>query len=148
MSEMSTQNENGNSVDNPSKADKVTIQGDLAEVRFTWRLDRNQKTRNPHVAVLDFSGLSREQLIELAISQVVAKVQGLLKDIASTGGVIHSDTLAEINVLDDIVRASRKNRKDLTQLEKMAADLKASGATPEIIAMTIEAMKKANANLA
>ncbi|MGE5513715.1 MAG: hypothetical protein ACM31O_21005 [Bacteroidota bacterium] len=79
------------------------------KVRATFSIRRSQdEPRYEKSIVFDFSGLSEEQLLELALYSVKVKAQAMLRAL-EPAKMLNPDSLSTIDVLKDIVEAPAKS---------------------------------------
>jgi hypothetical protein len=95
-------------------------------VKCTYAIRKNEKaTRYVKNSTFDFSGVSREQLLLLAMYGVKVKTQSLLRDM-SDPAFLNSATLRDVDVLRDVINAQRAPADPATAakraLSKMSRD--------------------------
>jgi len=86
------------------------------------------KPRFEKQCLFDFSGVSEEQLYLLAMYGAKVKVQARLRDI-SEAEMLKPETLAEVDVLNDVIQAPRSSVDSVTAAIRLLA--RKSGATED-----------------
>ncbi len=84
------------------------------KVKSTFSFRRNAESpRYAKEIVYDFSGLSEQQLLELAVKTVQIRAQAMLRAL-DPNVMLNSESLAEIDVLKDIVNVEKKAADPMT----------------------------------
>lgn len=110
------------------------------KVRSTFSFRRNAESpRYEKQITFDFSGLDEQQLLELALKAVQIRAQAMLRNL-DPAVMLNSDSLAEIDVLKDIVAAEKKTADPMTAAIKSM--MKAVGCDEETARAMIEQAKE------
>ena len=114
------------------------------KVKSTFSFRRNAESpRHEKEITFDFSKLSDQQLLELALKTVQIKAQDMLRAL-DTAVMLDATVLTEIDVLKDVVSAEKKSTDPVTQAVKSL--MKATGCTEEVARdMMLAARQRAEA---
>jgi hypothetical protein len=118
--------------------DKVVIEGRRAKVKFSWKLNRDSEKKE-QVTVFDFSDVSEDDLIKIALYWCKMKVQNLLRDMASANGYVDDLALQEVDVLRDLINTGRGAK---SEVDKAIAAMRKANVAPEIIQQVINSRYK------
>lgn len=89
------------------QTETTVIDQDHVFVRFTFKMNADSESCQK-ATMLDFSDVSREQLLELCCGQgLVVRMQRMLRDLNNVKVAADPKTLAEVVVLKDIIGATR-----------------------------------------
>lgn len=84
------------------------------KVKSTFSFRRNAESpRYAKEIVYDFSGLSEQQLLELAVKTVQIRAQAMLRSL-DPAVMLNSESLSEVDVLKDIVTVEKKAADPMT----------------------------------
>lgn len=110
------------------------------KVRSTFSFRRNAESpRYAKEIVYDFSGLSEQQLLELALKTVQIRAQSMLRNL-DPAVMLDATVLTEIDVLKDVVAAEKKGADPHTQAIRSL--MKATGCTEEVARDMMNAAKQ------
>jgi len=110
------------------------------KVKSTFSFRRSaQEARYAKEIVFDFSKLSEQQLLELALKAVQIKAQAMLRAL-DPAVMLDATVLTEIDVLKDVVSAEKKGADPVGQAIKSL--MKATGCTEEVARDMMNAAKQ------
>lgn len=110
------------------------------KIKSTFSFRRNAESpRYAKEIIYDFSGLSEQQVLELALRTVQIKVQAMLRALDPTV-MLDASVLTEIEVLKDVLNSEKKAADPDTQAIRSL--MKATGCTEEVAREMMLAAKR------
>ena len=110
------------------------------KVKSTFSFRRNSESpRYAKEITFDFSGLSEQQLLELALKSVQIKTQAMLRSF-DPAEMLNAEVMTEVDVLKDVVSAEKKSADPLTQAIRSL--MKATNCSEETAREMLQAASK------